>query len=127
MMAAWNTNGWIHGSNPSPGRTPQHRKAGLLARRHPSPSLPSRADSLHSGGWTASSGLQQRGLRRNGESGPALHRLPVSASGRQAGGHLCVRVFYRGFTEKSDDVPAGFSPDRLAIVRTDDITIRAGR
>jgi len=60
---------------PSPrGLAPRVDQAGLLARLHPSPGLPMQVHAQ----WRhpASSGLQQRGLRRNGWW-HQRHRLPV--------------------------------------------------
>ena len=54
------TNRHVH----TPGHAQCFVKAGLLACRHPSPVMPSRAE--HSGVGPGSSGLQQRGLRRTG-------------------------------------------------------------
>ena len=65
------TNRHVH----TPGHAQCFVKAGLLACRHPSQVMPSRAE--HSGVGPGSSGLQQRGLRRTGRRWSS-HASPAS-------------------------------------------------
>jgi len=77
------TNRHVH----TPGHAQCFVKAGLLACRHPSPLMPSRAQGTvaFDRGRQAYSSGGCAGLARDGYR--ARHRLPVSPSGRRAGGH----------------------------------------
>lgn len=107
-----------NGQNHSPGLAPSINAHGRYSGLPSSSSVPAFPCTRHSGVRTNSSGLQQRGLRRNGgRCLLALHRLPVQPSGRKAGGHLAHKSGQStliGLVEQSAGCPHGGTTYRIS-------------